>query len=304
MKTSGFLLFRLNFVDRQNLFENPIRTDSDFQRVIETAASEDFDVVKQGPRSGFRWALREITTDFAGGEDEPYIFGFFSYEVTSRRGPIITPRGIAQGTSMVSPPSATLVRVVIHLKRHILAIEDIPSIIKPGGGWKTSLQTILDTAAWNLGFTSLIHLDPLIPTEIVETRIKQFDRITRLRVTLRIPNPDLGPSFRRLYEEMKEGGIRELTEDMRNERGLTLTSETLPQAALDMAMKGYRKGKIHVYGVRNGQRDEFTVADDVARIEVEELRDFIEGYAAGNRSTAVRRFAQSLIQRIDDSVSK
>jgi hypothetical protein len=71
-----------------------------------------------------------------------------------------------------------------------------------------------------------------------------------------------------------------------------------------MAMKGYRKGKIHVYGVKNGAKEEFTVADDVARIEIEELRDFIDGYAAGNRSTAVQRFAQALIRRIDESVSK
>jgi hypothetical protein len=76
VKTSGFLLFRLNFVDRQNLFENPIRTDADFRQVIELAASPDFDVAKQGSRSGYRWALRGVTNDTARGEDSDFIFGF------------------------------------------------------------------------------------------------------------------------------------------------------------------------------------------------------------------------------------
>jgi|GEM_PF-4846291 len=304
MKTSGFLLFRLNFVDRHDLFQSPIGSDADFIRVVELAATQDFDVAKQGRRSGYRWALRAVTLGSVEAVDRPFIAVTFSYEVTSRRGPIITPDGITQGTSTVSPPSATLVRILIDLKRHIFAIEDVPSIIQPHGGWKTSLQTILDTAAWRLGLTSMIRLDPVIPTEVVASRLKAFERVTRLRVTLRIPNPDLGPSFQRLYDEMKKGSVRELTEDMRNERGLTLAPETLPQAVLDMAMKGYRKGKIHVYGYRDGHKDEFTVTDDVARIEIEELREFIEGYAVGQRSSAVKRFAETIIKRIDEDVNK
>jgi hypothetical protein len=60
MKASGFLLFRLNFVDREDLFAKPIATDSDFIQVLEEAATEEFDVIKQGRRTGFKWALREV----------------------------------------------------------------------------------------------------------------------------------------------------------------------------------------------------------------------------------------------------
>jgi hypothetical protein len=91
---------------------------------------------------------------------------------------------------------------------------------------------------------------------------------------------------------------------MRNEQGLTIEPETLPQSTLEMAMKGYRKGKIHVYGYTAGQRDDFTVTDDVARVEIEELRSFVEGYGAASRSSVVKQFAELIIKKIDDDVSR
>lgn len=228
----------------------------------------------------------------------------FSREVTSRKGPIITPGGVAHGISTLSHPSATLVRILIDLKRHICAVEDVPGVIQARSGWKTSLQTILNTAAWKLLFKSMIRLTPVVPAETVAVRIKSFEKVTRLRVTLSIPNPDLGPSFQRLFDDMKGGGVRELTQDMRNERGLTVEPDTLPQAALDMAMTGYRKGKIHLYGYRDGQKDSFTVADDVARIEIGEARDLTEGNVSGQGSSSLKRFAQTIMERIDESLSR
>jgi hypothetical protein len=143
----------------------------------------------------------------------------------------------------------------------------------------------------------VIRLDPVIPAEVVTNRLKSFDRVTRLRVTLRIPNPDLGPSFKRLYDEMVQGDVRELSEDMRNERGLKLEPNTLPQAALDMAIQGYRKGRIHVYGYRDREKADFTITDEIARVE-------IEGYAAGQRSPAVKRFAETIMQRIEENIRR
>ena len=305
MKTTGFLLFRLNFVDRDGLFEKPVANDDDFIKVIELSATQPFDMSAQGPRSGYRWSLRSPIADAGDNVDHPFIEVTFSLETTSRRGPIITADGIAQGTSTMSPPPATLVRIVIHLRRHILAIEDVPSVIQTRKGWRGKLETILSSAAWEQGFTSQIRLDPVIPAEVVTNRLESFSRVTRLRVTLSIPNPDLGPSFQHLYDEMKRGGVRELSEDMRNERGLVLGPETLPRAALDMAVSGYRKGKIHVYGYnQHGEKDEFTISDDVVRIEMNDVREFAENYAASRKSAAVKRFAAEIIKKIDESLKK
>lgn len=296
---SEFLLYRLNLTDREDLFQNPIPNDGELIRVVEGAASEEFDLPRQGRRSGYKWALRNA--DSGALEDgRRFVYVMFSREVASRRGPIITRDGISQGTSMVSPPSATLVQILIDLRKHIVAIEDVPSVIQAHTGWKTSLQTILSSAAWHLGFTSMARFDPIAPKEAVEGRLQSFDKITRLRVTLSIPNPDLGPGFQSLYEEMRRGGVRELAQDMRNERGLNIQPETLPRAAIDMAVTGYRKGKIRFYGVRGGQREDFTVADDVSRIQIEEMRGFAEGYVAGRTNAETKRFASAIIQKIDD----
>jgi hypothetical protein len=103
---------------------------------------------------------------------------------------------------------------------------------------------------------------------------------------------------------MVQGGVRELSEDMRNERGLKLQPDTLPQSVLDMAIHGYRKGRIHIYGYKGQDKGDFTITDEIARVEIGELQDYIEGYAAGQRSVAVKRFAELIIQRIDESMRR
>lgn len=304
MKTQKFLLFRLNLVDREMLFENRITDDLTLFRVIESATDEQFDVDKRGPRTSYKWALREATFGAVEQLERPFISVTFSCGVMSRKGPIVTPRGIVQGTSSLNPPAATLVLILIDLKRHICAVENVPSVMSGQPGWKGLLQTILASAAWKLGFTSMIHLEPIAPEETVEIALKSWDRITRLRVALRIPNPDLGPSYRHLYEEMKRSGVREIYQDMRNESGLTLESDTLPQASIDMSLKGYRGGPLRLNGYKNGRKDELTVDDEVASIEVDSLQSFIEGYAAGQKSAAVKAFARTLIDRIEENVGR
>jgi hypothetical protein len=150
----------------------------------------------------------------------------------------------------------------------------------------------------------MIRLTPVVPAETVAVRLKSFEKVTRLRVTLSIPNPDLGPSFKRLYDEMKKGGVRELSQDMRSERGLTVEPDTLPQSALDMALTGYRKGKIHLYGYRNGQKEDFTVTDDVARIEIEDAGDQNAASVTVQGSSGVKRFAKAIIEKIDESLRR
>ena len=302
MRSAEYLLYRLNFVDREGLFSKPVRTDEEIRLLVRTATTERSDLVQSRPRSGSRWSLRQEQADFLEDlENRQFISVIFSHEATYKEGPIVTARGISRGVSDISPPTATTVHVVFDLKRHVVAIQDVPAIMQAKRGWKTHLELILNSGAiWN-NFTSMVSLDPIAPRQIIEKRLSNFIRVTRLRLTLRIPNPDLGPSFQRLYDEMNRGGIRELTEDMRSARGLDLTEDSLPKASLDMALSGYRKGEVRIYGYKsNNERDKVTIADDVARIEIDGLRDLVSGIQVGSTSAEVKRVVRAIIRRIDE----
>ena len=301
MTSTEYLLFRLNFVDRHGLFDQPVRTDNQVINVFETAARERCDVVDSRTRSGSRWSLRQVETDTPDEPDaRPFISAIFSHEATYREGPIVTPAGISRGVSAISPPAATTSHVVVDLRRHIIAVQDVAAIMQTKPGWKNKLELILNAGARWAEYTSRVSLEPIAPKQVVQGRLAEFNRITRVRVTLRIPNPDLGPTFQRLYEEMSRGGVRELTEDMRSERGLDFSTDSLPRASLDMALNGYRKGEIRIYGFREGnEKDKFTIADDVARVEIDGLRDFVSGVRAGTTSPEVKRVVHAIIRKID-----
>jgi hypothetical protein len=302
MSGTVFRLYRLNFVDREQLFDKPLVADSDVVAVVRAAADQRHDVNRRRTRHGYRWSIRDIVSDTIEESNRPYIAGIFSHETTYRTGPIVRPEGVTYGTSEINPPMAAPVRFFIDLARHIIAFEDVASVMQQKTGWQAIFELILSHASHDLGFTSRVDLEPIAPRQVIEQRIGMFERITRIRLTLRIPNPDLGPTFKKLYDEMKESNIRELTEDMRGERGLEMGPNSIPRMAIDMALNGYRKGNVRVYGRRNGGRDEFTIADDVARLDLRDLRNYAEGMEFASGKAAEKRLLRSIIERIDETL--
>jgi hypothetical protein len=77
-----------------------------------------------------------------------------------------------------------------------------------------------------------------------------FQRLTRLRVHLLLPNPELSRYTQKLFEELQSGGIRDYLADMRNPQGMSKAQENLPFATAAMAAAGYKEGDVLLEGVR------------------------------------------------------
>jgi hypothetical protein len=296
MNGTEFRLYRLNLVDRINLFEKPVRSDQEIFEIVSASSTPTFDSKGEGSRSGWNWSLRNATLGHV--EQRTYISALFSHETTWKYGTAVRPEGVVRGRSEMTPPLASTAQVLFDLKRHIVAVEDLPAITQARSGWKSKLELILNTAAHHLSFTSRLVLDEIAPRHVLEQGLENFQRVTRVRVTLRIPNPDLTPFYKKLYEEMKDANVRELTQDIRSESGLDLAVKKLPRMALDMAVNGYREGTIRIYGYRNGkkEKEKLTIGQDAARIA---LQEFVHGYEAGNSTAAVNKMARALQEEID-----
>jgi hypothetical protein len=226
----------------------------------------------------------------------------FSLETLYRTGPIVKPDGMTYGVSEINPPMAVPVHFFLDLKRHLIAFEDVSAVMQQKTGWQKNFELILSSASHAAGYTSRVELEPIAPRQAVEARLASFNRVTRIRLTLRIPNPDLSPTFAKLYEELNKSGIRELTEDMRSERGLSFEPDSIPRMAIDMALNGYRKGDVRIYGIREGRADRFTIADDVARIDLRETRAYVAGMEIATTKSGEKRLLAAILKRIDETL--
>ena len=154
-------------------------------------------------------------------------------------------------------------------------------------------------AALQLDFTSTLELQAKPKkSEILQT-FHSFQRLTRIRVQLLLPNPDLTRFTKALFEELEGGGIREYIADMRNPRGLNQQEGELPHAAAAMAEDGYKKGEVLMEGLREGKKETVKTGTRPARGTVEGIKDFVRGLAAAARTKEARQMTDALLAEID-----
>ncbi len=94
---------------------------------------------------------------------------------------------------------------------------------------------------------------------------KSFSPLIRLRLKVRLPNPDLTRYTRKIYDELNAGEIREYTQDMRNPRGLNRDEGNLPHASVALAEAGYRDGDVTLVGIRDGRIRKEVIGHAAAR---------------------------------------
>jgi hypothetical protein len=296
-----FDLFRLNVIDEGLLpfMGSVIRSDAEIVRVLSQSTHSQFDQLTELERATYEWGLREFTsyeTDTAGG---PSILGLtLARSVITQRGQTVTESAIEAAQSQLSPPSAELAHLLFYMERHLVIVE-YNSVLMTSELWRHSLHKILDAGARSLEFQSVIRLEPVPREAEILAAFRSFQTLTRLRVRLRIPNPELDRRTERLRRELAAGEIREYTQDMRNPRGLSQSEDHLPFATAAIAQAGYKDGEISMTGYRDGKRRTVRTGKRAARGRIEGLKEFVRGMAANAKSKETQAAIASILDEVN-----
>ena len=128
---------------------------------------------------------------------------------------------------------------------------------------------------------------------------RSFERLTQLRVTLRLPNPEVNRFAKSLFDQMTSGGIREYLNDIKNGSGLSQAEGQLPHAIASLAQDGYKKGEVVMAGVRQGRRARIKTGRTAARGQVDRVRDFVRGQVTIAKTKEAQSALAAILEEID-----
>lgn len=299
-----FELYRLNIVDSDgDLFEQDQSVlsgdDAAIIKVLKAAASPNFSYESETRRARYQWDVREFVdyTDDANGMAS--VIGItLARSVMEEQSDVVTDKGIEPGTSQSVPPRADHIDLIFHMQRHLVAVERY-TLLTQSWVWLKALHDVLEQALRSEGYRGRIELEPVPHEEEIMTAFRSFDRLTRLRVWLRLPNPELSRYAQSLYKQMKDGDVREYLSDMRNGRGLNKEEGKLPHAAAEIAQAGYKKGTVAFEGIRNGRIDKTETGGKAARGMPNALRDFVRGMRANAKAKETQKALNSILGEMD-----
>lgn len=285
-KYAHFSIYRLNIIDKDLLNilgGKKLRSDKDISWIISEAAHEQHDIIDETKKSLYIWSLRHFIEKNSAGSS---ILGvILSKSIAKREGEIVTKTEITSGLSEFSPPPADSISIYIFLDRHLVAVEK-NSKITNSNKWQKQLSRITDSASKIANFDSFLSLEERPDEKELMNIFRSFSTLTRLRVNLRLPNPELTRYSKKLYDDLLEGGIREYLQDMKNPNGLSTELGKRPHATLEVAKSGYKDGAITFAGIKGGKREEVVTGEKAivisSRILKERVRNSLVTPDAGD----------------------
>lgn len=297
----SFDLYRLNLVDMDDLFmvgrTAVIRSDEGIVELLEAACAPEHDVTQETKSAEFKWSIRYFS-EYQVPERRRHLCSvLLARSVISKDGLIVMDDGIATGTSSSFPPLASTMSIFFDLSRHLVAVEHTGDLAPTA--WKDFIEKILQRAAISIGKSTGVSLEPVPEENGILGLFRSFDVLTRLKVTLRIPNPELTRYTKMIYEELVDGDIREYTQDMKNSRGISKSETSRPFATAVLAAQGYKSGEVQMEGIRDGSFDKVLSGSNAARGSIPMLREFVRGMHATAKTKEAKATLIAIIAEID-----
>ncbi len=297
-----FDLFRLVIVEPDvfDFIGDAVNGDEGILKMVQEGCSSKHDVTTSGAKNHWKWSLRDFDTS------SPNIFGAHGDIVSTRYArslieqntAIVTDDSIVEGTSHAEPAAATPIRIVFYMQRHLVAVEHSSAVMSTHA-WLDALHQVLDSAAVALNIRTQVRLEPVPEANQVMEAFFSFQRLTQIRVTLRLPNPEISRYAKGLFDQMKSGGIREYLNDLKNGSGLSQSQGQLPHAIASLAQDGYKKGEVVMSGIKAGRRARIKTGRNAARGQVERVRDFVRGQVTIARSREAQSALAAILEEID-----
>lgn len=271
------LCYRLNVADPEpGLFDDHFARmtgdDAKITSVLKSSTDPKYRYVTRGEKADYAWDVREFVR--YGTSD---IYGLtLARSLLRKQGKVVEASGITDGESSPNPPLAETIDIFFFMQRHMVAVEHLSSITG-SETWRNILQETFVRAAWDNKLIGKIELEPVPQDEEIVNAFNSFSRLTRLRVDLRLPNPELNRFSKYLYDQMEDSGIKEYLQDMKSISGLNKKEGAIPRASVEIAQAGYKRGTIRLEGYRSGRFEKIIVGAEAARgtinIPREEIKD-------------------------------
>ncbi len=296
-----FELYRLNILDTDPLFPEfgqRIVLDEQILEVLQKAASADFDWTQETKKAAYKWSIRQFI-DYGPVPNRGHIASVVLAKSTLKKdGIIVTDEGITSGTSDATPPLASTMMLFFDMQRHLVAVE-YHGELSQNKKWKTAFSKIVVNAANAMHMSSSLILEEVPEKHEIIKLFKSFDRLTRLKVDLRLPNPELSRYTKSLYEDLQNGGIREYLQDMKNPSGLSKKEQARPFASVALAEEGYKSGEVLFEGLKEGRFTKVKSSEEAARGTLEILKDYVRGIAANAKAKETRHVLSAITDEID-----
>jgi len=274
------------------------QSDDEIISVLKAGCDTQLDFKQETRSAIYVWGLRDFVELPSDEYSDVRAVGVTLAKATLQKdGVIFMPETVQRGTSISQPAPAQVASLIFQLTRHLVAVE--ANLATAGKAWLRAFLAIVDGAAarLNSGFTVQLQTKPK-KSEVLKS-FTSFQRLTRLKVQLLLPNPELSRFTKKLFDELSTGGIREYIADMRNPAGLSQQEETLPHAAAAMAEDGYKKGEVVMEGIRDGRREKIKTGTCPARGKVDGIKDFVRGQATTARTHEGKLITDAILKEID-----
>jgi hypothetical protein len=198
---------------------------------------------------------------------------------------------------MSNPPLASTMILFFDMQRHLVAVEHSGELSQVA--WKDFVEKIIANVALSLDKASEIKLEPVPEKHKILSLFKSFDRLTRIKATLRIPNPELSRYTQHLFDDLKQSDIREYSQDMKNPNGLSKSESARPFATAALAQQGYKDGDVQMEGHRDDSFEKVISSSTATRGSIDSLKDFVRGLKANAKAKETHTVLSEITKEID-----
>ncbi|MBA3035297.1 MAG: hypothetical protein FP814_02265 [Desulfobacterium sp.] len=296
-----FELYRINIVDTDPMFPDfgqRIRSDEQILAVLQKVTSSDFDLTQETKKAEYKWSVREFT-DYGQIPGRGRVASVVLAKSTLKKdGMIVTDERIISGTSDSFPPLASMMMLFFDMDRHLVAAE-YHGELSQNKIWKSSFLKILLNAAYKMQMSSSLLLEEVPEKHEIVKLFRSFERLTRLKVYLRLPNPELSRYTKSIYEDLENGSIREYLQDMKNPGGLSKNEQARPFASVALAEEGYKSGEVLFEGIKEGRFTKVRSSEEAARGKLEILKDYVRGISANAKAKEAQQVLSAITAEID-----
>lgn len=283
----NFMAYRLIKSTEEDLWsvsrEKDLLNDDDILTFWENACSSSYDVIHTTEKNKYKWSFRKgssITDENDNKILDIYILGKSLLEKDAM---VVDETGFHEDRSYSRPAPAETMMLLVFWKRHIVLVENRSQMVT-GETWLKHYSEIMVNVAEKMDYKKMPQLENIPPEKSIISIFYNLLKVTRIKLHLELPNPDMSRLTKQLKEKLEEDQIQELKQDMYNPNGMSKKESGLPFSSLALAELGYKKGPVIIEGEDESGQQKFETGKDTTKGSLVGFKSFLRGLRTNART--------------------